>query len=92
MDEDFSKYKMNSFSDIEKQKELHGKQKVEAYIDKIYAWLLEMNPGQIFDIIRIPEKERHIFILTVCLFISENNYGYILSNDYTQVIRKKNED
>lgn len=68
-----------------------GAEAFRAYRDKVYAFLVGMEPGtrRVDGICR--EENRELFIKLICQYIEEGNGDVHFSDDYTE-IRKSNKE
>lgn len=90
MNLDYSKHRLNDFTQLEKYKQELGKDVSSRFIDTVYSWLMKMQINDRIDITKkseITNRNRDFFIKVVCLFIFEGNDSYLFTSDYTEVYR-----
>lgn len=91
MDIDFSHYRMNNYFWIDSYIGKIGSETFYKFQNTVYNWLMNLKKGESIDVMqneRITDKNRDLFIKTVCLFISEGNSNYEFNENYTTVIHR----
>jgi len=88
MELDYSDSRMTDLLWIGEYESKIGKQRLNEFINIVYGWLINLKPGQSLNITthsKITERNRDLVIKIGCLFISESNYNYEFSNDFTKI-------
>lgn len=82
----YEQYRMTDWGWVETYQQKMGSEQFRSYRDDVYALLLQMKPGDSFDIdTNVKVENIDLFIKIVCSFITENNCNYDFTTDYKKV-------
>lgn len=92
MTPDYSHMRMNDYKWIYHYIEVKGKNRFFQLLNERYKWLMSKPKGWTFYIPSSKEiktnEDRDLLIKMTCLFISEGNGYYHLSEDFTTIMRR----
>ncbi|MDR1437136.1 MAG: hypothetical protein LBI65_03350 [Candidatus Symbiothrix sp.] len=89
---DYSQHRPQDWEWYNEYRSRMGDEAFNKIFNAIYSFIREIPEGQFFDITKVKEENRDLFIKTSCLFVLEQRH-YIgdlwsLSEDYTKFIHK----
>lgn len=89
--ESYAKYRLTSEREFDKYREKMGKQAFDAYLTRLYDYVISMKPGQKFLISSMVKEENvDLFVKLLCLFIwMHGTNTFIFSDDFNWFIRRK---
>jgi hypothetical protein len=80
---DFSHFRLTDSSEILLYQELFSQQ--STLLNKWWLWLINRPPGSVFDIKKIPESHREMFIKLACIFIMDKHPWICFNETFTEL-------
>lgn len=91
--EDFKKHALTSWDWVHEYRRAFGEKKYNETFNRMYTFIRDIPEGKFFDIRKVQEENRDLFIKICCMFVLEQRHYigdfWTLSDDYTKFIHKK---
>lgn len=84
---DYTCYRMNSYAEMIKYEQELGRESYVKYIDDILTWLLSRPKGFVFDVERLEEEKRELFIKVTCMLIADGTAKEFSFNETFTILK-----